>query len=166
MIAPLCVNLAILPMFGLNLATDQVRQPALLTFGLGILNVGLALLLSGPFGWGCYGVAAASAILLTAKNVGYMPWFTARSLGLPAATFMGDLGRVSLLTTGTGLVAWGVAHVFPIKSWPMLFCVGGLLATAYLSFVYAAFLKPDEKQEVQNRVVSLMVSLARGKAAL
>ena len=73
MAAHLCINVAVLPLLGLQLAANRVKTLALVTIVMGLANLGLALLLAGPAGWGLYGIAAAGAIMLTAKNVCFTP---------------------------------------------------------------------------------------------
>ena len=73
----LCVNLAVFPLFNIQVATNRVRVPGILTCVMGVGNLGLALLLAGPVGWGMYGVAAAGAVMLTAKNLVFTPIYGA-----------------------------------------------------------------------------------------
>ena len=73
----LSVNLAVLPLFSIQTATNAVRTPALVMIVMGMGNLGLAIFLAGPMGWGLYGVAAAGAIALTAKNLVFTPLYAA-----------------------------------------------------------------------------------------
>ena len=58
----LCVNIAVMPLFGIQNATKHVRTPAIVTIAMGAGNLGLAILLAGPMGWGLYGPAAAGEL--------------------------------------------------------------------------------------------------------
>jgi len=55
----LAVNLAVFPLFPINVAHNRVRVPGIVTFFMGIGNFGLAVALPLLTGWGYYGVAAA-----------------------------------------------------------------------------------------------------------
>ena len=61
-----------------------MRVPAIVTIVMGFGNLGLAILLAGPMGWGLYGVAAAGAIALTAKNLIFTPLYARARSGSPA----------------------------------------------------------------------------------
>ena len=68
MLFHLVINLSVLPLFYINVATNSVKLPGWVTLVMGIGNLCLAIALPLLFGWGYYGVAAAGAIALTLKN--------------------------------------------------------------------------------------------------
>ena len=47
------------PLYSIFTAANRVRIPAIVTIVLGLGNLGLAIFLAGPMGWGLFGVAAA-----------------------------------------------------------------------------------------------------------
>ncbi len=83
----LSVNLAVLPLFSINVAYNRIRVPGVLTLVMGIGNISLAVALPLLTGWGYYGVAAAGAIVLTIKNALFTPWYAAKILGIEVHTF-------------------------------------------------------------------------------
>ncbi|HTA29155.1 MAG TPA: oligosaccharide flippase family protein, partial [Candidatus Cybelea sp.] len=87
----LCINVPILPLLGLQLATNRVKVPAVVTVIMGMANLGLALLLARPMHWGLYGIAAAGAIMLTLKNVFFTPIYGAHVLGKSCWVFYREL---------------------------------------------------------------------------
>jgi membrane protein EpsK len=98
----LAVNLAVLPLFAINVAFNKVSVPGIITLIMGIWNFALAIILSSYTGWGYYGVAIAGAIVLTLTNVIITPWYTARILKIPSSTFVrsilpGILAMVSII---------------------------------------------------------------------
>jgi membrane protein EpsK len=95
------MNLAALPLFGLQVATGHVKVPGLVTGALGLLNLGLALLLAGPVGMGVWGVALAGAIALAAKNVVFTCLFSSRILRVPPGHFLGGTVTIAGLTFAT-----------------------------------------------------------------
>ncbi|KAF1079002.1 oligosaccharide flippase family protein [Methanogenium sp. MK-MG] len=84
----LVINLAVLPLFAINVAYNRVRIPGIVTFFMGFANFALAIGLSILTGWGYYGVAAAGVIVLTLKNTIFTPWYATRVLGVSAYTFI------------------------------------------------------------------------------
>ena len=142
----LCVNLAIWPLGTLQIATERVRIPGILTCVLGAGNLGLALFLVGRVGWGMYGVAAAGAIMLTAKNLIFTPYYGAKILGLGYRTFYREIIPIILSTallTGTG---WLLSKTFQINTWFTLGLVGIILSSVYVIAGYQLLLTKEERQ--------------------
>lgn len=83
----LSINLAVYPLFSINVAYNRVRVPGIVTFFMGIGNIALAVALPLLTGWGYYGVAAAGAIVLTTKNAFFTPWYATKILGVDVHTF-------------------------------------------------------------------------------
>src|SRR5436190_4788952 len=126
MAAHLCINVAVLPLLGLQLAANRVKTPALVTVVMGLGNLGLALLLAGPMGWGLYGIAAAGAVMLTAKNVFFTPAYAAQVLGKPWASFSRELGWIVAVTAGTIVLCRAALWFGPITGWLQLAAAGSI----------------------------------------
>lgn len=152
----LAVNLSVLPLFNIRVATNSVRVPGIVICVTGVINLGLALLLAGPVGWGMYGVAAAGAIMLTAVNLIFTPWYAAHVLDIPGGTFF--RGTLPNICTTLGLIAtcWAVSHYFQIHSWLGLVVSGGLMAFVYVLFVSSVLLTKTERHAVRSMVLSYL----------
>jgi membrane protein EpsK len=150
MIAPLAVNLAVFPMFGLSLTVNKVRGPAIVTIIVGAVHVGCAWLLVERAGWGVYGVAVSSIVLLSLKNLLYIPWYTARAVNVPVAALLLPVLSVGLATT----VVWGVAALanwlLPVTSWASFFAVGGLAGGLAAASVFFVFLDAASRAEISS----------------
>jgi hypothetical protein len=111
----LAVNLAVLPLFPINVAYNRVRVPGIVTFFMGIGNFGLAVALPLLAGLGYYGVAAAGAIVLTLKNAIFTPWYATRVLGVGAHTFTRSMlpGLSRPVSSGSRRQPWGGSSSFP-----------------------------------------------------
>jgi membrane protein EpsK len=155
MCLPLCVNLAVLPLFNIQVATNHVRLPGILTCVMGLGNVGLALLLAGPVGWSMYGVAAASAVMLTAKNLVFTPFYAARILGLGYKTFYREILPVIASTIGLTLMGWWLAHDQPLRTWPGLGLAAIGLSAAFFAGAHYFVLTREERSDVLRRIRSL-----------
>jgi membrane protein EpsK len=127
------VNLAVTPLFNIQTATNRVAVPGVVTLVTGAANLGLALLLAGPAGWGLYGVAAAGAIMLTAKNLVFTPVYAAHCLGRKSLAFFRPILRVVAMTVATSACCYGLTRLVSLSGWLRL---GG--AVVAVSFVYAA----------------------------
>jgi O-antigen/teichoic acid export membrane protein len=88
--AHLAINLAVLPLFSINMALNKVKLPGIVTLVMGIGNVILAVLFV-RLGWGALGIATAGAIMLTLKNALFTPIYAASIQKLPWWTFIRTL---------------------------------------------------------------------------
>ncbi len=104
---PLSVNVGALPLFHIPLALNRVRLPALMTLGMGLANVALALVWVRGLGGGLLAVAAVGAVVLTAKNALFTPLYAAHILQVPWPTFMRPMRAALALLAG--LLAVGAA---------------------------------------------------------
>jgi O-antigen/teichoic acid export membrane protein len=152
MVAPLGMNLAVFPMFGLALTVNKVRGPAVVTILLGLLHVGVAYLLVERAGWGLYGVAVSSVALLSLKNLFYIPWYTARAVDIPLGSLLWPVASTASAT----VLVWGIAAatswLFPVDSWRSLFAVGGLAGALAAAAVFFVFLDRASRVEISSLV--------------
>jgi membrane protein EpsK len=156
----LCVNLAVSPLFGLQNATNRVRTPAIVTIIMGLGNLGLAIFLAGPMGWGLYGVAGAGAIALTAKNLIFTPLYNAYILHRRLDTFLWEMLPLVLVTLGTAGIGKYVAVTWDVSGWFHLCFVGAGISLAYAAVAYWIILNPQERALGWN-----LISMYKSKAA-
>lgn len=144
------LNLCVLPMFGIQIATNKVRTPGVVTCVMGLANLGLALFLAGPAGWGMMGVAVAGLIMLTAKNLLFTPMYAARCLHRPLTSFYRDIAPAlisSLVLTGACRL---IAQFVSIDGWAELALIAALVSVAYVSFMWLVVLTSDERKAVRG----------------
>jgi len=149
----LCVNLSVLPLFNIQVATNKVRLPGILTCVMGAGNLGLALLLVGPFGWGMYGVAAAGVCMLTAKNIVFTPLYGAYILGLGYKTFYRKIFPVVGATLGLAGVGWWLAQGLQLSTWLGLGLSGIGLASVFVPVTYRFLLTDEERRQALGLVL-------------
>ncbi len=142
----LCVNLAVLPLFNIQVATHHVRLPGMMTCVMGLGSLGLALLLAGPVGWGMYGVAVAGAVMLTAKNLVFTPLYAARILGLGYGTFYREILPIVGMTLGLAGGAWWLARSFQLHTWLGLGLSAISIAAVFAAGTYFFLLSSDERK--------------------
>lgn len=146
----LCINIAVMPLFGVTQALNRLHWPGVVTVVLGVANVALAIGMAGPAGWGLYGVAIAGAVTLTTKNALFTPVYAAYIVRFPLTTFMwamvpGTLGAVSV----AGLARW-ISASFDIASWLGLVFVGLGISAVYAVAAYHFGLRASERETVRN----------------
>ena len=146
----LCINVAISPIFGIQHALNKVVWPGIVTVIMGITNVGLAVLLAGPVGWGMYGVAAAGAIMLTAKNVLFTPLYCAHIVGCRRTAFLRVLLPAVAATVLVAAAARYVVDSVQLTSWPLLIGAAAALTVVYYPLAYGVGLNSTQRAAVRN----------------
>ena len=87
MVSHLFINAGVSPVFQLQMATNHVKVPALVTFGMGGVNAALSLVVVTIFDGGLMGIAIVGAVILTLKNALFSPWYAARITHAPPSSF-------------------------------------------------------------------------------
>lgn len=141
----LCINLGVLPLFNIQLATNDVRWPGIVTCAMGLANLGLALILAGPVGWGMYGVAAAGAITLTAKNAIFVPLYGAHIIGRRRSTFYREMFPIILFTIAVAAACVYGSRLIGLASWPRILLFGSSVSLVYAAAVYRFALTNEER---------------------
>ncbi|HKS38688.1 MAG TPA: oligosaccharide flippase family protein, partial [Verrucomicrobiae bacterium] len=150
MVSHLCINMAINPLLGLQITTNRMKVPGVLTLIIGVANLGLALLLAGQMQWGLYGIATSGAIMMTLKHALFTPLYAAHVLGKPSSTFLREMTPILLVTAATILLGRVVSRIFEIGGWGDLILIGLGLSVLYSAGVYGLILSPAERQMVRN----------------
>lgn len=147
----LSVNLAVYPLFSLQLTLNRVKTPAIVTCAMGVGKALLAILLmSRLVGWGMYGVAIAGAVILTAKNLIFTPLYGAHILKTGKSTFYREMVPIVACTLGAAAASRYLAVVFDPGGWVSLIACGGVLAVLYGLLVFFALLSPEEREAVRR----------------
>jgi membrane protein EpsK len=156
LVGHLCVNVAVVPLFSLQVATNNVRVPGITTLVMGVVNACLAVALALWSGWGYIGIAIAGAIVLTAKNAFFTPLYGARILRLPWWAFLPSLvaGVVGSLAVGAG--TYWISLTWTLTGWGQLALVAVITSGIYIIAAYLGGLSADDrrllKSEVQRRI--------------
>jgi membrane protein EpsK len=146
----LCINLSMYPLYAVPLAANRVRVPGLVTLGIGVGNLLLALLLARV--WGLYGLAAAGAIMLTIRHLLFTPIYGARVLNRPYGTFFRQLVPIVLATLATIGLCRFILWQWVISNWVELGAAGLGVSLLFASVVYL-LLTPEERVGLKDAVV-------------
>lgn len=141
----LAVNLAVQPLFPINVAYNRVRVPGIVTFLMGIGNFGLAIILSLLTGWGYFGVAAAGAIVLTLKNAFFTPWYATKILGVGAHTFTRSMLPGIVATALIGIAAATLGGILQIPALVTLVIASATITLVYLAAIWVFCLNGFER---------------------
>lgn len=141
----LFVNLGVLPLFSIQTALHRVKIPALIQIGIGIINVLLAIVLVRCVGWGIYGVAAASTIVLTIKNALFTPIYTAKILKQPWDVFIKPYLHSFLFFSSIMTLGCVINKLFLPKTWLHLMILSGFIGSVGIIFMLLLLSKRDRK---------------------
>jgi membrane protein EpsK len=145
LIGHLAINLAVLPLFSINVAYNRVKIPGVLTLFMGIGNFLLAIILSLYTGLGYYGVAVAAAIVLTLKNALFTPWYATKVMGVSAHTFSRAMLPGVVATIVVGICGAVISLIFSMASFVSLVFAGGAIAVIYLAITWLIGLDEFER---------------------
>lgn len=145
LVSHLCINLAVMPLFHVQIALNKVKIPALVTLVLGISNVLLSILWVRilPFGMG---VALAGAVVLSAKNIIFTPIYGAHILKMSWTAYFKPLFAVVVGFVGVAGVSRMVAASGAIDSWLTLAGSGAVIAVVYGLVAYALLLNQADRE--------------------
>jgi membrane protein EpsK len=113
--------------------------------------VGLAVWLAGPLDWGVYGVAAAGAIVLTAKNALYTPAYAAWVLNQPLTTFARAIVPPVLATLIVAAGVWGLAEWLGVTTLLGTVVLAAAAAAGSGLLIVAVFLDADDRRTLGLR---------------
>lgn len=142
----LSVNLAVLPLFSINVAYNRVRVPGVVTLVMGVWNIVLAVTLSLQTSWGYYGIAAAGSIVLTAKNAFFTPWYATKVLGVDIHTFTRPMLSGVAATILVGIMAATLEAIFPLSTLTMLAVASVSVTIVYVAVVWSFVLSGFERR--------------------
>jgi len=152
----LSVNLAVLPLFSINVAYNRVRVPGVVTLVMGVGNIALAVALELLTGWGYYGVAAAGAIVLTLKNAFFTPWYATKVLGVELHTFTRSMLTGVVATVLVGISAATLGAVLPLGDMAMLAVANVSITLVYLAAVWTFGLSGFERRLFESYLPSTL----------
>ena len=149
----LIVNLAVMPLFSINVAYNKVSFPGIVTLVMGAGNIVLAVALSHLTDCGYYGVAAASAIVLTLKNAFFTPWYATRVLGIRTHIFTRTISSGVVATLFLWVLGTVLGSLFSLAGLTPLIITGGVIATIYIISIWIFGLSKSER-----KILSLHIS--------
>lgn len=146
MLFHLPINLGVMPLFNVNVASNMVKTPGWVTLVMGVGNVFLAVALPLVLGWGVYGVAAAGAIVLTLKNAIFTPLYASRVLNTKSTTFNRAMLPAVVATVLTTGISYVINTVFVIADWWSLALAFAVIALIYLAVGWRWAMNPAERR--------------------
>jgi len=140
----LALNMAVRPFFGLIVAFNKVRVPGLVSMGVGVFNLLLAIVLLQS-GWGVLGIALSGALSMTLRNLFFTPLYAAHIQKLPLFTYFTKLLPLVVLNAVFIGVVLGINQLITVKTWLALALLAAAIGLAYSFLTYGFVLKNEEK---------------------
>lgn len=151
MVSHLIINLSILPLFAINLAYNKLKVPGLMTLIMGLGNIILAIILPS-IGLGVYGVALAGAIMLTAKNALFLPFYTSSIIKINRCSFIHPLIPGLGASVILSAICFIIDSIFYIKSWFHLFIVTVAVSPVYAASAWFILLTKEERHTLLSMI--------------
>ncbi|MBL6459586.1 oligosaccharide flippase family protein [Belnapia sp. T6] len=148
LVGHLAVTLSCRPLAYVLMAHNRIRLQSLVTLASGLAAVPLAVMLAQVAGWGMAGVAAATAIVWSIKNVIFLAPYAAKILGTNWGVFFSSFAIIVCSTLGVGVASSVLCHYWSPSSWVSLGVVVGVIALAYMVVGYAISLRPSDRKVV------------------
>lgn len=144
------VNLAMRPLLFVQTAYNRVKWPGIATLISGVGSLLLAIALVRWAGWGVAGVAIGVAATWTAKNVVYVPLYTAHIMDLPWPAFLAPIAPTAAATLVVGGASYALTFWYMPDGWLRLGLASALVAGLYLAAAWRLGLNAADRQLVRN----------------
>jgi membrane protein EpsK len=144
------VNLAMRPLLFVQTAYNRVKWPGIATLLSGVGSLALAIALVQWAGWGVAGVAIGVAATWTAKNVIYVPIYTAHIMDLPWTVFLVPIVPIAAATTLVGGASYALADWYMPDGWLRLGLAIALVSVLYLAAVWRLGLNAADRRLVRD----------------
>lgn len=152
MIIPLSINLAVIPLFSIFTAYNQVKIPGIFSIIFGVINIIIAIILAVSLNMGIYGVAFASAVVLTLKNIIFTPLYCSHILKINKMRFIYELRFSIIILISTLLFSYILVNIYVINSWVELFITAILIILLDLILIWFTILSPTDIEYIKNKL--------------
>ena len=153
LVSQLCINLAVVPLYPIQEATNHVRVPGIVTLVTGVINACLAVGFALWSGWGFIGIAIAGAIVNTARNTFFTPLYAARVLHLCWHAFLPSLVNGILGSVAVGAITYWAALTWQLTNWGQLAFIAMVTSGLYMIAAYFLGLNANERNLILSEIM-------------
>jgi membrane protein EpsK len=143
-LAPLALVSSVLPLYTVSLAADRVLLSGIVQLLTGVAGIVVSVLVVTQLHAPMVAVALCVGGLLFAKELIFMPLYTANNINRPTATFYPPLVRVAFMFAVAAVAAWAGGRLFSPTSYPSLFFIGVGVSLIYV-LVGLVTLNPEDR---------------------
>jgi membrane protein EpsK len=157
LVGHLSVTLATLPLSYVLTSYNKVKIQGVVTLVLGVVNVILGIYLAVGANLGAVGVALATGIVYTVRNLFFLSSYSAATMECRWWSFYPTLSTGAVATLLVGFGVYGLRLLWPVESWLHLLVIGMATAVAYLGIVYRVGLNAADRQLLVDLLPQRMV---------
>ncbi len=152
LIAPGMISIVIRPMFAVNRAFNKVKLPAIATIIGGCANLVGSILLVRYTGLGIYGVAVATIICLTGKNLFFTPIYGAVITNQVKTKFFNSFVHGLLVFALIALGTLGFSRIYDLATIPRLVCTVVVTCVVYVVVCYSLVMNKSDRSFVLSLI--------------
>lgn len=152
MMLPLNVNLSVSQLNVVNQAANKLKLPAISAIVCGIINFGLAILLTKIIG--LWGILIASVIGYTLNNLIVLPFYTAKITNQNLFTYYNGLIRPFICTITTCFIGLVLVKYLDCKNITMFFAECVILTCIYFILIFVLINK-EQKELIFSKIKNL-----------
>lgn len=153
-LAPLVIVSAVVPLYTISLAADRVLPSGIVQLLTSLVAIGLAIVSVQYGGFGMIAIALAVGWTLLAKELAFMPIYTARNIKRSPATFYPALLSGVAMFALALMLSWLAGRVFALHSYLALGLVGVGVSIPY-AIVALAILGAEDRSILINAVPAI-----------
>ncbi len=142
------------PLWSVFTITNKLKVNSIVTFGMGLLNIGIVYLLLKTTNMGVLAVAGVSGVTSVIKNLTYAPMYTAKCLRVNKKTFYPVIIRYLFTTIIIFVAFYIIYNIIDVTSWIRLIVVGIVCGIIGLIMNYLLLFNKSEKSNFQQLVLS------------
>jgi len=135
MMLPMVANLAVSQLNVVNQAVNKLKIPAMASVLSGLLNLVLAVFLVRYFN--VWGIALASVISFSIRNIIFTPVYTALITGQSPVTYYKGLAQPLIVSTVTCIVGIALQFIFSVDTYLRFIMICSALSMLYASLIWA-----------------------------
>lgn len=162
---PMGANLACTQLYVVQQAVNRLKVPAIASILAGILNIILAFFLAKNCNMGIYGIAVASTISYSVRNLLFQPLYTSYITNQPPWAYFIGLIKPIIITIIL-YSAWSILRpLIEIKSFVEFVIVAGIFSVAYFIVAYFILDKSERNIITKNMKVFLRRKNEKSKSS-
>lgn len=152
MLLSLVPNLAIAQLNVLNQAVNKLKLPAIASIIAGVLNIVLAVTFVRVFNFGLFGLALASVISLSLRNMVFAPIYAAKITNQRWFVYYKPLLRSFIVSAIVSIAGLAVTSRIDMSNLSTLVFAGIIIVVIYIAFTYT-LLNKNEKHKIKDMII-------------
>lgn len=146
LLAHLAVNLAVMPLFPIQVAFEKVKVPSLVTLISGLLAFPLAFICMKMFAVGPWIIGVVFLFTISLKNILFTTFYVSRLQKKPVTEYFKQMLPSFIMTPIFIVVSFAITRFFPTDNFFVVAFLGISTALVYYLFAWKVFVSEKEKE--------------------